>query len=101
MAESRYNEQEISIDQQHARKEFTGQAMCHEVVHWIYFMMNEDELRSNEKHVDLFGHFLYQYMKAAGFKIVPNNTACRDAGAYPESEHEAAELLGQLDGIPA
>ena len=72
---SRYNEQEISIDKQHARKEFTEQTMCHEVTHWILYMMNEDALRNNEKFVDLFGHFLYQYLKTAGFKISPDSTA--------------------------
>jgi hypothetical protein len=69
VAESRYNEQEISIDMLHARKEFTEQAFLHEVTHWILFMMNEDGLRNNERFVDLFAHFLYQFHKTAGFKI--------------------------------
>ena len=33
---------------------------CHELVHWIFFMMNEDDLRKNEKLVDVFGRLLHQ-----------------------------------------
>ena len=71
VAESRYNEQEVTIDKQHAKREFTEQAMLHEATHWILFVMNEDPLRNNEKFVDLFAHLLYQYLKTAGYRIYP------------------------------
>lgn len=60
VAESRYNEQEISYDSVHARPAFTEQAFWHEKVHWALFVMNEDNLRNNEKFVDTLAHFLYQ-----------------------------------------
>lgn len=33
---------------------------CHELVHWIFFVMNEDDLRTNEKLVDQFARLLHQ-----------------------------------------
>lgn len=32
----------------------------HECVHFILYVMGEDQLRENEKFVDLFAHFIHQ-----------------------------------------
>jgi len=75
-----YAEQGIFIDPTCAPIETTEQAYWHELVHWILFIMNEHELRDNEKFVDTFGHLLYQAIDTGGFscqtrfKAAPNNT---------------------------
>ena len=33
---------------------------CHELMHWIFYVIGEDELRKNEKLVDLIGRLLHQ-----------------------------------------
>ena len=38
---------------------------CHEMVHWILYSMGEEELRENEKFVDLFGGFLHQILNTS------------------------------------
>lgn len=40
---------------------------CHELVHLILNVMNENELYKNEKFVDVFGGLLHQYLKTAKF----------------------------------
>ena len=42
------------------------QVYLHELVHWILYMMQND-LRNDEKFVELFSHFLYQYEKTKQF----------------------------------
>ena len=37
---------------------------CHELVHYILFMMEEDDLRKNEKFVDNFGRLLHQALNS-------------------------------------
>lgn len=49
------NNEEISRPQTQIEATF-----CHELVHWIFFMMDEDDLRKNEKLVDNFGRLLHQ-----------------------------------------
>jgi len=51
-----YNDVPINKQQQE-------QCFYHELVHAILMTMNESELNENEKFVDLFGQFLYQYNK--------------------------------------
>jgi hypothetical protein len=63
-----YATQEIWIDPTAAPQQFTEQAYLHELTHWIFYMMNEDELRNNERLVDLFAHFLYQALSSAKFQ---------------------------------
>ena len=60
VGEAQYPLQKIILDPTITNKQFTEQSFYHEMVHWILFMMSEDELRCNEKFVDLFAHFLYQ-----------------------------------------
>lgn len=55
-----YIEQKIIIDPSKTPQQTTEQAFVHELVHWIFYMMNEHELRNNERIVDCFAHFLYQ-----------------------------------------
>lgn len=60
-----YHRQEIRLDPAAAPMQTTEQAYLHELVHWIFYMMNEHELRNNERLVDLFAHFLYQALITA------------------------------------
>lgn len=43
------------------------QTFMHELVHWVLFMMGEHKLRNNEKFVDLFAHFMYQFEQTKEF----------------------------------
>jgi hypothetical protein len=63
IGEARYAAQKILIDKTAASKELTTQSFLHEVTHWILYVMGEEELRNNEKFVDLFAQFWYQYEK--------------------------------------
>jgi len=67
--EARYQNQEIRIDLSYGLKSSVEQAFLHELVHWILFVMNEDELRNNERFVDLFAHLLYQFQQTSGLVI--------------------------------
>ena len=64
-----YQYQQIKLDKSASPTESIEQAFLHELTHWILYMMNEEDLRSNEKFVDLFAHFMYQSLKTSGFKI--------------------------------
>ena len=46
-----------AIDRPQTQMEAT---FCHELVHFILLMMQEDDLRKNEKFVDHFGRLLHQ-----------------------------------------
>ena len=48
-----------------AAAETMEQAFWHELIHFITFMMSEDELRNNEKFVDIAAHFLHQAVKTS------------------------------------
>lgn len=67
LAEARYNEQKIIIDMAAAAKNIIEQSLCHEIVHWVLYIMNEDEHRNNERFVDLMGHFVYQALQTAEY----------------------------------
>ena len=60
VGEARYPSQSITLDSVVLNKQLTEQNYFHELTHWILYVMNEDELRNNEKFVDLFAHFLCQ-----------------------------------------
>jgi hypothetical protein len=60
VGEAQYLAQKIILEPSILNKQSIEQNFHHEMVHWILFMMSEDELRCNEKFVDLFAHFLYQ-----------------------------------------
>lgn len=56
-----YAEGKIEVDIDSVSAQVAEQSFLHELVHWILYMMGNDELRNNEQFVDLFAHFLYQY----------------------------------------
>lgn len=60
VGEARYPSQSITLDSVTLSKQSTEQNYFHELTHWILYMMNEDDLRNNEKFVDVFATFLYQ-----------------------------------------
>ena len=60
VGEAQYPPQRIILDSTIMSRQSIEQNYHHEMVHWILYMMNEDDLRTNEKFVDLFAHFLYQ-----------------------------------------
>lgn len=67
IGEARYSKQQIAIDTTQAPVELTEQSFYHELVHWILYVMGEDDKRNNEQFVDCFAHFLYQYEKTKQF----------------------------------
>jgi len=60
VGEARYPSQSITLDSVTLSKQLTEQNYFHELTHWILYMMNEDDLRNNEKFVDVFATFLHQ-----------------------------------------
>ncbi len=60
VGEARYPSQSIFLDSVVLNKQSTEQSFYHELTHWILYMMNEDDLRNNEKFVDVFATFLHQ-----------------------------------------
>ena len=63
IGEAQYAEQKILIDHSVTPDDSINQAFYHELTHWILYMMSEHDLRQNEKFVDTFAHFLYQFEK--------------------------------------
>jgi len=55
-----YKTQTIVIDPSFGSEEAVKQILLHEIVHWILFVMGEQELRNNERFVDMFANFLHQ-----------------------------------------
>lgn len=55
-----YQKQKIYINPNFASQCLTEQTFYHELVHWILFVMGEEDLKSNEQFVDLMAHFIYQ-----------------------------------------
>lgn len=60
VGEARYPSQSITLDSVVLSKQLTEQNFFHELTHWILYVMNEDDLRNNEKFVDVFAYFLHQ-----------------------------------------
>lgn len=46
----------------------TIETFLHELIHWILYMISENELRDNEKFVQLFSEYLHQALKTAEYK---------------------------------
>ena len=44
------------------------QTFYHELVHFIFYLLGEEDLNQNEKLVDNIGQMLYQFMKTRKFK---------------------------------
>ena len=68
IGEARYASQQILIDKEAASEDLTEQSFLHETIHWILYMMNETELQNNEKFVDCFAHYWYQFNKTSKFE---------------------------------
>lgn len=64
IGESIYHLQQIVMDAGATPDQTTEQSYIHEVVHWILFVMNEYDLRTNEKFVDVFAHLLFQALSS-------------------------------------
>jgi hypothetical protein len=76
IGKSDFSYQKIQMDLETVPRQTTEQAFCHEIVHWILYVMNEHELRCNEKFVDTFAHLMYQVFSSGGmFKERENGEA--------------------------
>lgn len=56
-----YKGQEIILYTKGVHPQHLAQIYIHEVVHWILFVMCEHRLRNNEKFVEVYAHFFYQF----------------------------------------
>jgi hypothetical protein len=59
--EAIYSEQKIVLDPTVPR-DLLWQHFWHEVMHWIMYIMGEDDIRHNERIIDLSAHFIKQIM---------------------------------------
>ena len=50
-----------SINKTVLNEDILRHSLKHEIVHYILILLNESELNSNEKFVDMFGMFLHQF----------------------------------------
>ena len=60
VGEADYRQQKIVLDNSVCTQEILEQSYLHELVHWILFLMNRQELRNDEDFVDTFAHLIYQ-----------------------------------------
>ena len=58
--EARYPQQTIVLDPTLHELEGITQAHYHEKIHWILYVMNRHDLRTDEAFVDVFAHLLMQ-----------------------------------------
>jgi hypothetical protein len=65
VGEARYPSQTISLDSTVLEKESAQQNFYHELIHWIFYILNEDELRNNEKLVDQMAYLLHQALSTS------------------------------------
>jgi len=65
--QSCYQSQTIHLDSKLTPADSRNQTFWHEVTHWIFYIMGEDELRNNERIVDLLAHLIYQSIKTAEY----------------------------------
>ncbi|MEI6215429.1 MAG: hypothetical protein WCP10_15100 [Desulfuromonadales bacterium] len=70
LGEAVYSKQQIVLDSGICSQEQIEQNFFHELLHWIYFIMSEDELRQNERIVDLSAHMLHQFMVTQTFEAL-------------------------------
>lgn len=72
--EARYCYQEIALDVSKMHTQHLEQAFLHELIHWVLYMMYEDDMKNNEKFVDVFAHFLHQALTTQEGEWQINNT---------------------------
>jgi hypothetical protein len=70
LGEARYHDQQIILDTSILKGESLEQNFFHELVHWIFYIMNEDDMRNNEKLVDMFAYLLHQAFKSGKLSFV-------------------------------
>lgn len=77
VAEAVYGKHEIVIDTTMLTPDGMRQAYYHELIHWIFYILNEETLRDNEKLVDTMGHLLFQAQQCSEYHSIvgsPNET---------------------------
>lgn len=60
VAEADYKNHKIIIDNKILPRDAMVQSFYHELMHFIYYVLNEDELRRDERLIDVVAHLLYQ-----------------------------------------
>lgn len=65
-----YQRQAIELTTGLVPLETLEQTFYHEEVHWILHIMGRDELRDDEKFVDMFAHLLYQAIKTGNESLM-------------------------------
>ena len=73
LGEAVYSKSQLLLDTGACSQDQMEQNFIHELLHWVFFIMNENELRSNEKLVDLTAHMLHQFVKTQTFDSVQDN----------------------------
>ena len=48
-------------------KALIEQTFQHELVHWLYYLLGEEKLCDNEKHIDRFSHLLHQALTTSKY----------------------------------
>jgi predicted SprT family Zn-dependent metalloprotease len=66
VGEARYPQQQIILDSRVLSEDFMEQNFFHELVHWIFYILNEESLQHNEKLVDTMAFLLHQSLKTNG-----------------------------------
>lgn len=65
LGEAKYPDQKIILDCSMQSIHSMEQTFLHELMHWIFYIMSEPELRNNEKLIDLLAHFIHQSRRSA------------------------------------
>lgn len=60
---SLFYENEIRLHPELKNRDLYGQVYCHELAHFLFYVLAEDELCFNEELVDRVGHVLWQFFK--------------------------------------
>lgn len=77
LGDAQYPPQKIVLDPTVLDLDLAEQNYVHELVHWILYVMNEDDLRNNERFVDLFATFLHQALKSGDQKYLQEEVTRR------------------------
>jgi hypothetical protein len=67
LGEAQYTNLKILLDGTVLHPILHEQNYIHELVHFILYVMSEDELRNNEKFVETFAFLLHQAIRSGGF----------------------------------
>jgi hypothetical protein len=63
LGEARYPSQTIALDSSMLKGQSLEHNFYHELVHWVFYVLNEDELRNNEKLVDTIAYLIHQSIR--------------------------------------